>query len=325
MSGSGAPGDDPVVLYLAGVGRSGSTLLGQLLGQVPGFVNVGELLARYWGSRRTLLPCGCGEPVESCEFWTAVTERAYGGWHSPELAAATNIQRSYTGTVLLPLLLLSPWQPQSVRQRTKEFEAHVHRLVRAVAAVSGASVLVDGSKDPALAVALHRVLGQRLRVLHLVRNPNGVAYSWTKVVRKELVGEPDAEMRRYRPSRLAVRWLRRNGLLELLRPRTGALLVRYEDVAARPVTELARVITFAAPAGAVAPVTDDASVDLMETHSWGGNPMRMRSGQLTIRLDEQWRHQLPRRQRRLVTAITAPLMARYRYTGRRTAPTDPTI
>ena len=33
------------VLYIGGHGRSGSTILAQTLGQIPGFVNVGELSA----------------------------------------------------------------------------------------------------------------------------------------------------------------------------------------------------------------------------------------------------------------------------------------
>ncbi|MEK8106123.1 hypothetical protein NKG94_14870 [Micromonospora sp. M12] len=69
-------GSDPVsqvrVLYLAGSGRSGSTLVTTVLGQLPGFFAAGEL--RYlW--RRGLLenrPCGCGSPLADCPVWAPV-------------------------------------------------------------------------------------------------------------------------------------------------------------------------------------------------------------------------------------------------------------
>ena len=42
--GAPAGSPDPVrVLYVAGAGRSGSTVLANLLGEVPGFVSVGEV------------------------------------------------------------------------------------------------------------------------------------------------------------------------------------------------------------------------------------------------------------------------------------------
>jgi len=44
---TGKPGQGPIVVYIAGSGRSGSTLLERALGEIPGFVNVGELIDLY--------------------------------------------------------------------------------------------------------------------------------------------------------------------------------------------------------------------------------------------------------------------------------------
>ena len=55
----------PTVVYVAGSGRSGSTLLERTLGEMPGFVNVGELIDLF----RRVAPrnerCGCGQPFTS--------------------------------------------------------------------------------------------------------------------------------------------------------------------------------------------------------------------------------------------------------------------
>jgi hypothetical protein len=59
------------VLYIAGSGRSGSTILDNTLGQIDGFFSVGEL--RYIWERGLIEDrlCGCGERVHQCPFWAA--------------------------------------------------------------------------------------------------------------------------------------------------------------------------------------------------------------------------------------------------------------
>src|SRR5207249_8771406 len=76
-TGDGAPAVK--VLYVAGSGRSGSTILDRILGQVDGFFSAGEL-CNLWG--RGLLArrrCGCGTPVPDCPVWGAVLAEAFGG------------------------------------------------------------------------------------------------------------------------------------------------------------------------------------------------------------------------------------------------------
>ena len=61
------------VLYISGSGRSGSTLLSRLLGEIDGFINAGEA-ARYLFARYQPrdLPCGCGKAVQDCPFWKEI-------------------------------------------------------------------------------------------------------------------------------------------------------------------------------------------------------------------------------------------------------------
>src|SRR5579862_2172783 len=69
------PGDVKV-LFLAGKGRSGGTLLASLLGQIPGFFNIGELNRLWdWGLVSNFR-CGCGLPMQECPTWHAILEQA---------------------------------------------------------------------------------------------------------------------------------------------------------------------------------------------------------------------------------------------------------
>src|SRR5205823_1051409 len=52
-------GTQPKVLYIAGPGRSGSTVLDQVLGELPGFVSTGELQALWQRGLVERRPCGC--------------------------------------------------------------------------------------------------------------------------------------------------------------------------------------------------------------------------------------------------------------------------
>lgn len=305
------------MLFIAGAGRSGSTLLGQLLGQLPGFVTVGEMVSRFFAKNLELQFCGCGAPMRECPFWSQVAARGFGSWDAPDLVRARVLEPRYGGATLLPLVLLLPWAPGPVREPAVEFAGYVSRLFRTVAEVSGCPVVVDGSKDPAYGVLLHRALGPRLRLVHLVRNANGVAYSWTKLMSRPLVGQPDAQMTRYEPARIALRWLRRNLMLDLLRTRTDSVLLRYEDLAREPAAELSRPAALAGvPDADVTAVVNGDIAQIRTPHTFGGNPMRFAAGPLSIRTDAAWRTGLPRVQRLLVTAVALPLLARYGYLRR---------
>ena len=87
----------------------------------------------------------------------------------------------------------------------KQLAQWYERLYAAAATVSGASVLVDSSKHAALAYCLRFAPSIDLRVVHVVRDSRGVAYSWTKTVTRP---ETDGleEMTRYSPSRSALLW-----------------------------------------------------------------------------------------------------------------------
>ena len=62
---------------------------------------------------------------------------------------------------------------------------------------------------------------------------------------------------------------------------------------------------------------DAPDAELAFTHTVAGNPMRFRSGPLRLTVDDAWRRDMPVGQQRLVTGLTAPLLAGYGYLGDR--------
>ncbi|GHJ07451.1 sulfotransferase [Micromonospora humidisoli] len=305
------------VLYLAGSGRSGSTLVTTVLGQYPGVFAAGEL--RYLWQRGEVenRPCGCGRPLRDCPLWGEVrrelpTDRA------AAIAAGLRGRLRMRG---LPALL------RRHRRGVRPVPAHpddaaLADLYAAVARHTGARVVVDSSKLPPYGALLGALPGVELRVLHLVRDPRATAFSWRR--RRGLDGDTDPELMSRPPVwKAALLWLVWNTVTVRLwadRAPAGYLRVRYEDLTADPEPTLRRILGFAGVDADGGPFTGPATVRLTPTHSVAGNPSRHRTGPVPVTADVQWRRDLSRWSYALVTVLTAPGLRRFGYPWRRDVP-----
>lgn len=302
------------VLYIGGTGRSGSTLLDRVLGQVPGCWSVGETV-HVWRNLATGVRCGCGRVVRDCPFWSRVGERAFGGWAALDLDEVLGLQSRVGRTRHIPLVA-SGLGGRAFRRDLGRYRELLSALYRGLAAESGSRLLVDSGKHPSHAYLLLGVRGLDVRVVQLVRDSRGVAYSWTKVKRKS--GHDDAElMNRLAPWKSALQWTVDNlataGVSLLRRPRR---FLRYEALVADPLAELRGLLAFAGlqPADEDLRFVSDDSVELgSEGHTVAGNPMRFDTGLVRLRPDEEWRSRLSRRDQLVVTALTWPLLKIYGY------------
>lgn len=304
----------PAVLFIGGFGRSGSTLLGRVLGQVEGAVAVGEIVHLI---ERGLIgdeDCGCGRPFHACPFWTDVGAKAFGGWDLVDGLDWLALKRRVDRNRFIPLMV-APILPR-YRRAVLQHAERLSQLYAAIAEVAGVNLIIDSSKHASTAFLLRRVGGIRLSVLHLVRDSRGVAYSWTKRVTRPEIRSRVTLMPQYNPASAAGHWFSYNALFELLRPiGTSVTFVRYEDFLAAPARETARIISAAGHQVRAADLTflADDHVDLVTDHSVAGNPMRFLSGRIDLAHDQAWRDKLSRSHRWIVTTITAPLLARYGY------------
>src|SRR5689334_1038555 len=183
------------VLFLGGLGRSGTTLLERLLGELRGVCPLGEVVHLWERDVRDDERCACGDPFSRCEFWQAVGAKAFGGWDSVDVERVLALRQAVERTRLIPALALSWRRTDEVAEYCESYA----RVYRAAAEISGARVVVDSSKHAALAFCLRQASSVDLRVAHVVRDSRGVAYSWTKRVGRPESPDPGAEMTRYTP------------------------------------------------------------------------------------------------------------------------------
>lgn len=307
------PESDPVIVYIAGSGRSGSTMLERTLGETPGFVNVGELIDLFRRPRDGER-CGCGVAFNDCPFWAGVGKRAFGGWDRGDLPDIGQLQARIARQRRLPQLLAGKLADNGFRAGVAAYGARYRQLYRAIAAEAGAQHVVDASKWPVQALALARA-GLDVRVVHLVRDARGVAYSLAKkhVARPHSLNETEV-MWRNAPAGAAARWVACQGQTELLRNQgVRVTRVRYEDF----VTDPRRAVKAALTELGLPPAPADLShigqgrVWLGRSHGLSGNPSRFHDGEMILRSDEAWREEMSRSDRALVTAIGLPFLMRY--------------
>ncbi len=299
------------VLYIGGFGRSGSTLLERLAGTQRGFCAGGELV-NYWS--HGLLEgrlCACGETFYSCGFWSAVRES------DPVLADHT-VARMIVDThnVLLRTRnihrLWSKPARHSVHARLPaEYRTSIVALYRGVLSVSGVSTVVDSSKHPTYAYLL-AASGVHVRVVHLVRDPRGVAYSWTRR-RIEPGGGAALEMHRFSPYQSALIWDSWNLSFRFLRNCfEGYMTLKYEELVADPLGAVGSVIAF----GATSSIDRAGGVSHNvgpNSHSLSGNPTRFIQTAPVVTLDDEWMKAMARTARVTVTVLTMPLLVQYGY------------
>lgn len=308
------------VLYIGGMGRSGSTLLNRMLGQLPGFTPVGEV--GYVFDRGLLKNhrCGCGEAFATCPFWTAVGRTAFGGWERLDRDELRRLLETVERTRYVPFMMVPRLFP-AFRERLDRYVGLLHAVYAAAQQVSGARVLVDSTKEAATLHILRHVPGLELSVVQLIRDPRGVVYSWSKKVRRPEVEDEDsvaAFMPVWSTGLVTRRWVTANALVSLAaRLGVPSIRVRYEDLIAQPARELLRMVQLVSaelPADALA-FLDGGALLLPPTHTLAGNPMRFSSGRMVLRADEAWRSELPAGKRRFVSVATWPMRRHYGYPG----------
>jgi hypothetical protein len=298
------------VLFIGGAGRSGSTLLDRVIGQLPGYVSVGELRSIWIAALRENRLCGCGEPFMSCPFWRQVGDDAFGGWGA--------VDPDEMETAVASLSYLRVWRglvgrsdpPVSPRVADR-FE----RLYAAISSTAGGATIVDSSKGPRYGYVLSSLPEISLRVIHLVRDSRGVVYSWSKEITRPDTPGRSVQMLRMGTVEAAARWVVQNTFTELLGQRAPVTRLRYETLLEDPHRRLQEALADLGeelPEDGLGFLESDA-VQLRPNHTVMGNPMRMASGSVVLRTDDAWRRQLKPSQRRIVTALTAPWLWRYGY------------
>lgn len=278
------------LLYVAGSGHSGSTLLALLLGAHPSIACVGETAVKPAIRSRNeagRAKCSCGLAVKECPFWTKVFQGVAGLGLVMSPDQWTNDYRP-DNPVLRKLharACASSWTRAVLRWAAAHlpgYSSHVAGVdavnvafVDTVLRLSGATVFADTTKPVSRLIHLLRLPQFDIKLVRLIRDVRGYAAS--------------AKRRGIAPAAAARTWLRDQTAIAQIALELGSARVhqlRYEDLCGDPDKVLSALWDFCQ----VKRVPTSTLLEERTSHVLG-NAMRMQ-GRLEIRLDESWRDRL---------------------------------
>lgn len=269
----------PDLLLIVGKGRSGSTIVGDILGSIDDVFHAGELW-RLWRSGLTgEHRCSCGSTTSECPVWGPVeslmrsgTETRWSIEQPSEFLALQQRLFSFQG-------VLSSLPHRGRRRFDKErYRLVLNEVCDAIREVTASHMVVDSSKWPADPASEQT----GTRVIHLVKDPCAVARSWSSHKVFPDTGEP---MPTFSSAHTAVSWTARNLLAEFNGRAVGPRQrrIRYEDFVARPkptTEDLTRWLEVDASTSNL--FVNDRTVNLRPGHTIMGNPSRFAAGPTTI-------------------------------------------
>lgn len=170
---------EPLVIYIIGDNRSGSTLLDYLLSCHPDAVSVGELhhLNDYYFKKgvgmRTDWKCGCGNQIKECSFWMQVLQKIQ---FSESYVTRLKLNKSKRINRLFSTKK-NFIETLAEREERKEFAHNQWELYKAIFAETKQKIIIDSSKSPYEAFTLNEFKQGKIKFIFLKRNIWEVAYS----------------------------------------------------------------------------------------------------------------------------------------------------
>ncbi|WEX75396.1 sulfotransferase [Sinorhizobium numidicum] len=305
------PSQSVRAVYIAGYGRSGSTILDIALGQHTAVVGAGEITSLTRHVWRHNEYCACGKTTRDCSFWSAVLQEWSEGWDSELMSEYCALQQRFEG---LPVFIKVLYGIGLGKQFTP-YALHTKRLFNAMLSCSGKQLILDSSKLPGRAMALAQIPGIDMRVIHLVRDGRGVAWSLLKGYERDTKSGLQNEIKPKSVFRTALRWSIVNLAVEYLSRKLGpqkVMRVRYEDFASNPVAVMQQIGTFLELDLSQIGSSLQNGEPMGPGHQVAGNRLRMKPS-IALTKDESWRTRMPAGQQVSFQRLCGWMLRRYGY------------
>ncbi|MEO6819285.1 MAG: hypothetical protein ABI266_06010 [Ginsengibacter sp.] len=250
------------IIYIAGDGRSGSTILDSVLGNIEGSISVGEC-ARFWKrfqEKDTL--CGCGDKIEACLLWSKVDEvlkSNFVNYDITDVISKVNYIRQFNNYKNIPSIVSNTeW---------KEFCEIIILFYRTIAKVAGKEIIIDSSKYPNWIYFLSELNFCEIKIIHLERNLQSVANSWKKIVYLPEYYDKQVLMPIKSNYVILKSWIKVKYLSSKLKKNSDYLFINYEDFCHNTPLYLKKLESFLG-------IIFKLELIMPFNHSIGGNPVR---------------------------------------------------
>jgi len=263
------------VIYIAGSGRAGSTLLERVLNASPTAFALGEFHC-LWRLPAERIVCACGQPFVRCGFWTETMARS--GLGEAGLARLRLLEAKVARSLFIARRRFS----LAALRRDADVRDYLtlqQQVFDAVAQVTGARHLIDSSKAGPRAWLMGTEPNNLL--LHLHRDAVDVIASW-----RQPKWDPSLNAPMHKPSVSAAAWdwIKAEAWAGALGRQRTVRRIDYATLARAPQQALRDALGSDAPSLIDSiPWLDECRVPpAAEYHSLNGNPDRFSAGPITI-------------------------------------------
>jgi len=305
--------DNPTIIYIAGYGRSGSTLLERILSSHEKIVGTGELTILLTLANNKDFLCSCGEALGKCSFWAGVINHLGSTYRNA--SKDRSLQLKFEAFPAIGRYLLGHNSNEK-----DEYKKLIQKILNAICKElpDQLKYVVDSSKTSHKQffrpIALSKVTSLNVKMIHLVRDGRGCIWSLLKGSNRTMENGPTSNVR-LAALRGAIGWFFANiaaHVFQALHPAKDYCRIRYEDLVEDYSGTLAKL-------GDFLDLNFDKQVEMLESkqnipqlHQIGGNRLRFRK-RLILNQHTQWKTKLKTRHNLLFWLLDWPLALIYNY------------
>lgn len=278
----------PRVIYIAGYGRSGSTLLDIVLSQESTVFSGGELRSIGTLLMESHSLCTCGLSFHQCPVWGKIFDTML-TFLKNEGINALAFQRLQNRIESMFSLILLKASGNWLTANKTELDIYTKFYTKLLSSIAdlGFDYVVDSSKtargNAARPLALQSLVGVPITLIHMVRHPLAVLNSVSKGLNRDFE-KGLSRKRLFSVPRACLGWPIANlsaSIASQLMPERSAAFIRYEDLLISPDTEINRLCTLIGlnPSPILKWLQEDRRNS--ERHTLAGNRMRFEN----VRID----------------------------------------
>ena len=307
------------ILYILGRGRSGSTVVDAVLGNLGATFGTGELVEGLHRRYPNGI-CSCGAALAECPVWGAVVREA---------EASLELPREEWARALATQMHLKSFPKTLIYGRASKWSMNLRSindaLYAAVSKATGCQHVVDSSKEMTRAYFILKHFPEA-KGLHLVRNPHGFISSYYqrilkggdfRLVRFQLGGA----IRRYPLMKfpglaiLALSWLIGNLYAEFLKMlfRERVLFLRYDDFCIDSVGQIALIAKHMGQSFDELESKMSSGEELITGHKAAGNEWTSQKATFAFDASVNRKHRLPWLAYWITSVICFPLILKYKF------------
>ena len=261
------------LIYIAGSGRNGSTLVERALCSGNAAFGAGEIHC-LWRLPLEQLTCACGLPLRSCEFWAAILRELDSTWfHDMRQLEASVVRNRF--------LYLRDFDLSRIRSMpgVLRFTDLQQRLLSRISELSDCPIVIDSSKagPRAWLLAAHC----QPSIVHLYRNCPDVLASWRSSKFDRGLG---TDMKRKPIHAAAIDWIKIEQSMRFLAQQYPVSFLNYGDFTAEPHAHLDSLMDAISPGLSrnINWLSQNEIACPRNYHSVNGNPDRFETASIVI-------------------------------------------